>query len=1136
MKKNIFYLFKVLALASILFCAKVSAQTVYFGTPTNSYSIIEGQTFSFTVNLYNVSTTPVTVNVTTNPGTANVSDFTAVNTTVTIPAGQLSSTTLSIPTTSDSAIEQTEFLTIEGVVTSGVTTNTSLTRTLFITDDDTPPTVTLNGSSSSITVNELNSFYINVQLSNPFNAPIVINLVTSSGTATASDFQAVSTTITIPAGQTLRTQIVNIINDAFTEPDETFTVTATVTSGNTANSSVIKNVVIIDDDTLPTVSIVNYPSSEGGNAQFYVKLNRPYNTAVVVQLTTANGTATNADYTGINQTITLSPGSTYTNTSTISITDDSLDEPEEIFVINAAVTSGNTTNSSASVNQTIIDNDGLPDLRIFSSNAVSSLAAAEEGKPIQLSVGLTHSNSINTDIQITTLNGTAGSADYTSLTTTVTIPAGQTYYSGTVLEVPTILDQLSEGNETFTITATSLNTYNASSSLTATIVDNYNANAQMDSFMPIVEVGGTFNVFANDTYHGLPLNASDVTVTLGANSIGATLSSAGILTIPSSTPFGSHQLSYTICESAIPTNCDTASINIYVQSPLSATYTITYSDYNSDGYISAGDVLNYQFSITNNGNAPITTIDYSFINGINGIGGPIASLAAGQTDSTTFTATHIITQDDINFGYYSNPNFLEISFKGTYYGYEVFGFALEVGAFSLPIPDGIKLKAFVDTNSNGTQEPTEIDFPHGQFNYEINNNGTIHNLYTSPFYLDESNPNTIYDLTYTIDSDYASNATCSVSYSNVTVATGSGITTYNFPITVTTPYDDLSVSITNFGAPPRPGFWYYNYITYTNNSYLTVPTGTITFTKDTALSIIDATNGASITASGLTYNFNNLLPYETRYIWVKLQVPTLPTVALGQLTTNSATITTLPNDILPLNNNSSITQTIIGAYDPNDKQENHGGKIVHSTFTSDDYLTYTIQFENTGTANAINVKVEDELDAQLDETTLKMVAASADYSLERVNRSLLWKFNGIDLPPSVPDTEIGHGYITFQIKPKAGYAIGDIIPNTAEIYFDFNPAIVTNTCTTEFVETLGNENFAFNELNYFPNPVKNSLTISNNLLIDSVEITSVLGQKMLSQKVNSLQTDIDLSAFSKGIYLVKITSERQEKTVKIVKE
>ena len=84
--------------------------------------------------------------------------------------------------------------------------------------------------------------------------------------------------------------------------------------------------------------------------------------------------------------------------------------------------------------------------------------------------------------------------------------------------------------------------------------------------------------------------------------------------------------------------------------------------------------------------------------------------------------------------------------------------------------------------------------------------------------------------------------------------------------------------------------------------------------------------------------------------------------------------------------------------------------------------------------------------------------------------------------------------------------------------------------------TLSNSNFAFSNFNYYPNPVKNSLTISNASTIDSIEITSILGQTMLSKKVNELQTEINLGLLSNGIYFVKVTSEGQEKTVKIIKE
>jgi hypothetical protein len=84
--------------------------------------------------------------------------------------------------------------------------------------------------------------------------------------------------------------------------------------------------------------------------------------------------------------------------------------------------------------------------------------------------------------------------------------------------------------------------------------------------------------------------------------------------------------------------------------------------------------------------------------------------------------------------------------------------------------------------------------------------------------------------------------------------------------------------------------------------------------------------------------------------------------------------------------------------------------------------------------------------------------------------------------------------------------------------------------------TLSNTNFALSNLNYYPNPVNNSLIISNLSVIDEVIVTSVIGQKMLSKKVNELQTEIEMSSLSNGIYFVKVTSEGQEKMVKIIKE
>jgi hypothetical protein len=83
---------------------------------------------------------------------------------------------------------------------------------------------------------------------------------------------------------------------------------------------------------------------------------------------------------------------------------------------------------------------------------------------------------------------------------------------------------------------------------------------------------------------------------------------------------------------------------------------------------------------------------------------------------------------------------------------------------------------------------------------------------------------------------------------------------------------------------------------------------------------------------------------------------------------------------------------------------------------------------------------------------------------------------------------------------------------------------------------LSTGNFVFNNFNYYPNPVTNSLTISNNSTIDTVDVISILGQKIMRKNVNDIQTIINLAQLSKGIYFVKVSSEGQEKIVKIVKD
>ena len=453
---------------------------------------------------------------------------------------------------------------------------------------------------------------------------------------------------------------------------------------------------------------------------------------------------------------------------------------------------------------------------------------------------------------------------------------------------------------------------------------------------------------------------------------------------------------------------------------------------------------------------------------------------------------------------------------------------------------GLRLNAFLDMNSNGTQDTGEQNFPLGQFHYEMNQNGNPHHLIapSGVYNIYDINPANSYNLSYTINSNYTANYSVNpASYSNVNVVVGSGMQVYNFPVRVTNNYADVATILVPT-RQPRPGFTYTNRIIYTNLGTQTVASGTLSFTKDARVTITaNSQTGTVTTPTGFTYNFTNLLPFEIRTINVTMQVPTIPTVALGNLLTNSVSITPLTGDVVPANNATSVSQIVIGSYDPNDKMEARGEQILHSSFTANDYLTYTIRFENTGTASAINVRVNDVLDSKLDETSIKMESASHSYVMDRIGNNINWRFDDIELPATSMNPIASNGYIQFKIKPKPGYAIGDIIPNTAAIYFDFNPPIITNTFQTRFITVLALDEFENGSFVFYPNPASDFVTISlkdSTNSFSTITVYDVMGKMILQKKtIGTITSDtIDLSSVNPGIYFIEVQTENNTKVVK----
>lgn len=83
---------------------------------------------------------------------------------------------------------------------------------------------------------------------------------------------------------------------------------------------------------------------------------------------------------------------------------------------------------------------------------------------------------------------------------------------------------------------------------------------------------------------------------------------------------------------------------------------------------------------------------------------------------------------------------------------------------------------------------------------------------------------------------------------------------------------------------------------------------------------------------------------------------------------------------------------------------------------------------------------------------------------------------------------------------------------------------------------MGLEEQAFIGFEYYPNPVKDVLTITNSNNIEALTVTNMLGQTIIFKQIDSTNTQLDLSYLNNGVYFVKVSVEGKNKTLKIIKQ
>jgi hypothetical protein len=140
---------------------------------------------------------------------------------------------------------------------------------------------------------------------------------------------------------------------------------------------------------------------------------------------------------------------------------------------------------------------------------------------------------------------------------------------------------------------------------------------------------------------------------------------------------------------------------------------------------------------------------------------------------------------------------------------------------------------------------------------------------------------------------------------------------------------------------------------------------------------------------------------------------------------------------------------VVGSFDPNDKTA-----FPNSTLdiSGDRWLTYLIRFQNTGTASAEHIFITDTLSASLDWSTFNLLSYSHQPLTQVYNDGLVkFSFPHINLPDSNTNEPASHGFVQYKIRAKDSLALGSTIENTANIFFDFNAPVITNTTSNAVI-------------------------------------------------------------------------------------
>lgn len=472
----------------------------------------------------------------------------------------------------------------------------------------------------------------------------------------------------------------------------------------------------------------------------------------------------------------------------------------------------------------------------------------------------------------------------------------------------------------------------------------------------------------------------------------------------------------------------------------------------------------------------------------------------------------------------------------------------EIGGFSLGYfrnqtlnPSTVEGHFYIDLNENGIREEDEIGLPYSSVAstplaaYAVTN-------YNGSYFMDFYGlPEGAYEIVPDVDYWAVSSL-----YETHTVMVDSPfvhLDTLDFGMYPETLVDSIIVSLIG-PATYRCNIENLFFVNILNTG-ATIPSGTIHLTLDDSLTYMSSdVEPDSIIGQNIYWTYTDLFYFESRDIQVYVL---LPDGVEDEVTCNlSANVLEGEVSVFDAEPDSE-TEVVACAYDPNDKKVNPKGEGEFGNIPPEtDWLEYTIRFQNTGTDTAFQVIIRDQLDENLDWFSFIPLSSSHAMNVDfDPSGEIAFVFEDVMLPDSNVNYYGSQGYVNYRIRVKTDLALGTTIENTAEIYFDYNPAVITNTTINTI--HLGVDNIIENEADNFnviiyPNPATSEATIYFNQELPSeyiLKIYNLLGEVEYSiANINANQLTIDLSAFSQGLYLLTIensASNQRMYSTKLIK-